>query len=223
MLIQIFGWLFKKVYILDCIYIIIFFNIFIKKTTLISVTKSQELSKINLLIEKNHFHFGENKVQEASLKWKSLVSKNPKLRLHLIGKLQSNKAKDAFEIFHYIHVLDNEKLAQIFSKLENNSLKKIKYFIQVNIGNEPQKNGLEISLVKDFVYYCKNELKLNIIGLMCIPPLITDPTNFFLQLKKLAEINNLQELSIGMSNDFEKAIKCGATFIRVGSAIFNES
>jgi pyridoxal phosphate enzyme (YggS family) len=194
-----------------------------KKTTLIAVTKSQELSKINLLIETNHFHFGENKVQEASLKWKSLVSKNPKLQLHLIGKLQSNKAKDAFEIFHYIHVLDNEKLAQIFAKLENNSLKKIKYFVQVNVGNEPQKNGISINKLNEFVKYCVNDLKLNVIGLMCIPPIEGDPTKHFKRLAELANENNLKELSMGMSNDYECAIKNGATFVRIGSKIFSDN
>ena len=194
-----------------------------KKTTLIAVTKSQELSKINLLIETNHFHFGENKVQEASLKWKYLLSKNPKLQLHLIGKLQSNKVKDAFEIFHYIHVLDNEKLAQIFSKLENNSLKKIKYFIQVNVGNEPQKNGISINKLNEFIKYCLNDLKLNVIGLMCIPPMEGDPTRYFKSLAELANENNLKELSMGMSNDYECAIKNGSTFVRIGSKIFSDN
>jgi len=115
-----------------------------KNVKLIVVTKNQDINKINIIIGKEHEHFGENRVQEALLKWKNLISINSKLKLHLIGKLQSNKAKDAFEIFHYIHTLDNEKLAQIFSKLENNSIKKIKYFIQVNIGNEPQKNGIAV-------------------------------------------------------------------------------
>ena len=201
-------------YILNCI------QTLSKKTTLIAVTKSQELSKINLLIEANHFHFGENKVQEASLKWKNLILKNPQLKLHLIGKLQSNKAKDAFEIFHYIHVLDNEKLAQIFSKLENNSLKKIKYLIQVNVGNEPQKNGISVHEVRQFVKYCINDLKLNIIGLMCIPPVDIDPSQYFKNLAQLAKISNLKELSMGMSSDYECAIKNGATFVRVGSKIF---
>ena len=198
-------------------------NVYKNKTKLIIVTKNQDLNKIKLIINQGHKHFGENRVQEAKEKWSKIVSEDININLHLVGKLQSNKSKEAHNLFDYIHSLDNEKLAKSLSLIENSSSRKIKYFVQVNIGNEPQKNGLEISLVKDFVYYCKNELKLNIIGLMCIPPLITDPTNFFLQLKKLAEINNLQELSMGMSNDFEKAIKCGATFIRVGSAIFNES
>lgn len=194
-----------------------------KKTTLIAVTKSQELSKINLLIETNHFHFGENKVQEASLKWKYLLSKNPKLQLHLIGKLQSNKVKDAFEIFHYIHVLDNEKLAQMFSKFENNSLKKIKYFIQVNVGNEPQKNGISINKLNEFIKYCVNDLKLNVIGLMCIPPMEGDPTQYFKSLAELANENNLKELSMGMSNDYECAIKNGSTFVRIGRKIFSDN
>jgi len=198
-------------------------NVYKNKTKLIIVTKNQDLNKIKLIINQGHKHFGENRVQEAKEKWSKIVAEDININLHLVGKLQSNKSKEAHNLFDYIHSLDNEKLAKNLSLIESSSSRKIKYFVQVNIGNEPQKNGLEISLVKDFVYYCKNELKLNIIGLMCIPPLITDPTNYFLQLKKLAEINNLQELSMGMSNDFEKAIKCGATFVRVGSAIFNES
>ena len=198
-------------------------NVYKNKTKLIIVTKNQDLNKIKLTINQGHKHFGENRVQEAKEKWSKIVAEDININLHLVGKLQSNKSKEAHNLFDYIHSLDNEKLAKSLSLIESSSSRKIKYFVQVNIGNEPQKNGLEISLVKDFVYYCKNELKLNIIGLMCIPPLITDPTNFFLQLKKLAEINNLKELSMGMSNDFEKAIKCGATFVRVGSSIFNES
>ena len=193
-----------------------------KKIDLIVVTKSQPLNKINLLIKENHFHFGENRVQEATLKWKDLIINYPQLKLHLIGKLQSNKAQQAFEIFHYIHSLDNEKLANIFSKLERNSLKKIKYFIQVNIANEPQKNGISIDKVTQFVKYCINDLNLNVIGLMCIPPAEGDPTQYFKNLAEFAKINNLSELSMGMSNDYECAIKNGATFIRVGSKIFED-
>jgi pyridoxal phosphate enzyme (YggS family) len=192
-----------------------------KNTSLIVVTKNQDLDSINLLVKANHINFGENRVQEALLKWKNLTSNNPQLKLHLIGKLQSNKAKDAFEIFHYIHTLDNEKLAQIFSKLESISTKKIKYFIQVNIGDEPQKNGISIDKVSQFVKYCIKDLKLNIVGLMCIPPLTDDPSQYFKNLAELAKINNLSELSMGMSNDYECAIKNGATFVRVGSRIFN--
>ena len=193
-----------------------------KKTTLIVVSKNQQFNDINLLIKANHIHFGENRVQDASVKWKNLTLNNLQLKLHLIGKLQSNKAKDAFEIFHYIHTIDNEKLAQIFSKLESNNLKKIKYFIQVNIANEIQKNGISIDKANEFIKYCINDLKLNVIGLMCIPPVEGDPSQYFKSLSELAKVNNLKELSMGMSNDYECAIKYGATFVRVGSKIFSK-
>ena len=202
-------------------YILNFIQSVSKETKLIVVTKNQEIEKINLLINSNHFHFGENRVQEACLKWRSLIHVNSNLKLHLIGKLQSNKAKDAFEIFHYIHTLDNEKLAQIFTKLESNSLKKIKYFIQVNIGNEPQKSGISIENVSQFIKYCINDLNLNIIGLMCIPPADGDPAKYFISLAEIAKAHNLKELSMGMSNDYECAIKNGATFVRIGSKIFS--
>jgi len=195
---------------------------FSKKTTLVVVTKNQQLNNINLLIKANHFHFGENRVQDATLKWKDLILENLQLKLHLIGKLQSNKAKDAFELFHYIHTLDNEKLAQIFSKLESNNLKKIKYFIQVNIANEIQKNGISVDKANEFIKYCINDLKLNVIGLMCIPPVEDDPSQYFKSLSELAKVNNLKELSMGMSNDYECAINYGATFVRVGSKIFSK-
>jgi len=191
------------------------------KTTLVVVTKNQDVDKINSLINLNHIDFGENRVQEASQKWKSLILNNSKLRLHLIGKLQSNKAKDAFDIFNYIHTLDNAKLAEIFSNLESTSLKKIKYFIQVNIANEQQKNGISITETNQFIKYCIQDLKLNIIGLMCIPPIVGDPSQYFKSLAKIAISNNLKELSMGMSNDYECAIKNGATFVRIGSKIFS--
>jgi pyridoxal phosphate enzyme (YggS family) len=193
-----------------------------KKTTLIVVSKNQQLNDINLLIKANQIHFGENRVQEACAKWKNLILDNLQLKLHLIGKLQSNKAKDAFEIFHYIHTLDNEKLAQIFSKLESNNSKKIKYFIQVNIANEIQKNGILVDKASGFIKYCINDLKLNVIGLMCIPPVEGDPSQYFKSLSELAKVNNLKELSMGMSNDYECAINYGATFVRVGSKIFSK-
>jgi pyridoxal phosphate enzyme (YggS family) len=193
------------------------------KTELIIVSKNQDIEKINRLIKLNHIHFGENRVQEASLKWKNLILDNLQLKLHLVGKLQSNKAKDAFEIFHYIHTLDNEKLAKIFASLEESSIKKIKYFIQVNVANEPQKNGISTDKVHQFIKYCINDLKLNIIGLMCIPPVEGNPTQYFISLAELARVNNLKELSMGMSNDYECAINNGATFVRVGSKIFNSS
>jgi pyridoxal phosphate enzyme (YggS family) len=191
------------------------------KAKLIVVTKNHQLDSINFLIKAHHFDFGENRVQEAYLKWKNLISTNSQLKLHLIGKLQSNKAKEAFEIFDYIHTLDSEKLAKILSKLENNSVKKIKYFIQVNVGNEPQKNGISNNEVNLFVKYCIHDLRLNIIGLMCIPPNDDEPTQYFKNLAELAGKNNLNELSMGMSNDYECAIEHGATYIRVGSKIFS--
>jgi pyridoxal phosphate enzyme (YggS family) len=191
------------------------------KTTLVVVTKNQDVDKINSLINLNHIDFGENRVQEATQKWKSLILNNSKLRLHLIGKLQSNKAKDAFDIFNYIHTLDNAKLAKIFSNLESTSLKKIKYFIQVNIADEQQKNGISITETNQFIKYCIQDLKLNIIGLMCIPPMAGDPSQYFKSLAKIAISNNLKELSMGMSNDYECAIKNGATFVRIGSKIFS--
>jgi pyridoxal phosphate enzyme (YggS family) len=193
-----------------------------QKTTLIVVTKNQQLQKIEPLIKASHLDYGENKVQEASLKWKELILNNSNIRLHLIGKLQSNKAKDAFEIFHYIHTLDNDKLAKIFSQLEVNSQKKIKYFIQVNVGNEPQKNGISIDQVNPFIKFCINNLKLNIIGLMCIPPNDNNSNKYFKNLAEIAVANNLNELSMGMSNDYEYAINNGSTFVRIGSKIFSD-
>ena len=190
---------------------------------IVVVTKNFSLESIKPLIDFGHLDFAENKVQEAKNKWANLIILNPLLKLHMIGKVQSNKAKDAFKIFHYIHTLDNEKLAQIFSKLEENSTKKIKYFIQVNVGNEPQKSGISIDKVHQFIKYCINDLKLNIYGLMCIPPDKVDPTQYFISLLKVAKANNLIELSMGMSNDYECAINNGATFIRVGSKIFGDN
>ena len=193
-----------------------------KNTKLVVVTKNQDLDKINLINEQGQKDFGENRVQEAIIKWKGLLLDDKHLNLHLIGKLQSNKAKDAFNIFKYIHTLDNKKLAKIFSDLEKSSGRKIKYFVQVNIGDEIQKNGINVSEVKEFVRYCIFELKLDIIGLMCIPPISGDTNLYFAQLSKLANENNLKELSMGMSNDYVLAIKNGSTFVIVGSGIFSE-
>ena len=192
-----------------------------KSIRLIVISKGQSVDRIETLLQNSHFDFGENKVQEALLKWPNLLNKYVNVDLHLVGKLQSNKAKDAFKIFNYIHTLDNEKLARIFSNLENNSLKKIKYFIQVNIGNETQKNGISVDKLSEFIKYCIYDLKLNVIGLMCIPPVVGDANEYFNNLYKLARLNNLTELSMGMSNDYDCAVKNGATFIRVGSKIFS--
>jgi pyridoxal phosphate enzyme (YggS family) len=192
------------------------------KAKLIAVSKGQDVDKIKLLINSGHLDFGENKVQEALLKWTDIMSSNKNINLHLIGGLQSNKAKDAFKIFNYIHSLDSEKLAKIFFELEKNHLKKIKYFVQVNVGNENQKNGINISQVSNFVQYCQKDLKLNILGLMCIPPVNDSPESYFLKLKKLNDDSRLKDLSMGMSDDFEIAIKSGSTYVRVGTAIFGK-
>ena len=198
-------------------------SILSNSTKLVVVTKNYNINQIDPLINAGHVDFGENRVQEASDKWSNLKSYNNNIQLHLIGKLQSNKAKQAFNLFSYIHSLDSEKLAKIFSDLERSLKKQIKYFIQVNIGNEPQKNGISINKLNEFIKYCINDLKLNVLGLMCIPPIKGDPTQYFKRLAGLANENNLNELSMGMSNDYECAIKNGATFVRIGSKIFSDN
>jgi pyridoxal phosphate enzyme (YggS family) len=190
------------------------------KSNLIIVTKNRSFETILPLIQSGHLHFGENKVQEAKEKWSTFLNDNKNVKLHLIGKLQSNKAKDAFALFDFIHTLDSEKLAKIFSDLEKSSKKNLKYFIQVNIGNETQKNGIDESLLVDFIIFCKKDLNLNIIGLMCIPPFNLDPLPFFKKMQKLKIDNNLAELSMGMSSDYKEALDCGSTYLRIGSAIF---
>jgi pyridoxal phosphate enzyme (YggS family) len=192
-----------------------------KETNLLVVTKNQNFDKIKELINIGHCDFAENKVQEANEKWSEVLQTNKNIKLHLIGKLQSNKVKDAYSLFNFIHTLDNEKLANKFHEIEKNSHKKIKFFIQVNIGNEDQKNGIKIDLLKDFVSLCKHDLQVDVIGLMCIPPKDLDPEIFFNKMKFLGAENNLKELSMGMSSDYKVAIKCGSTFVRIGSSIFN--
>ena len=190
------------------------------KSNLIIVTKNRSFETILPLIQSGHLHFGENKMQEAKEKWSTFLNDNKNVKLHLIGKLQSNKVKDAFALFDFIHTLDSEKLAKKFSDLEKNSKKNLKYFIQVNIGNEAQKNGIDESLLADFIIFCKKDLNLNIIGLMCIPPVNFDPLPFFKKMQKLKIDNNLAELSMGMSSDYKEALDCGSTYLRIGSAIF---
>lgn len=190
------------------------------KSNLIVVTKNRSLDTIFPIIQSGHLHFGENKVQEAKEKWSTFLNDNKDVKLHLIGKLQSNKAKDAFALFHFIHTLDSEKLAKKFSDLEKISKKKLKYFIQVNIGQEVQKNGIDESLLADFINFCRKDLSLEIIGLMCIPPVNLDPLPFFKRMQKLKNDNNLPELSMGMSSDYKEALICGSTYLRIGSAIF---
>jgi pyridoxal phosphate enzyme (YggS family) len=190
------------------------------KSNLIIVTKNRSFETILPIIQSGHLHFGENKVQEAKEKWSTFLHDNKNVKLHLIGKLQSNKAKDAFALFDFIHTLDSEKLAKIFSDLEKNSKKNLNYFIQVNIGNEAQKNGIDESLLADFINFCKKDLNLNIIGLMCIPPINLNPLPFFKKMQKFKIDNKLAELSMGMSSDYKIALDCGSTYLRIGSAIF---
>ena len=191
-----------------------------KKVTLIAVSKTYPLRYIKPLIDFGHFHFGENKVQEALNKWPQTLSELTNLKLHMLGKIQTNKAHDVVSLFSYVHSLDSEKLVLKLSKAEKDLSKKLKYFIQINIGSEMQKSGIQINELKNFLDFCKKENNLNIIGLMCLPPLETDPVKYFLQLKNMAYENNFYELSMGMSNDYKVAVENGSTFIRIGSKIF---
>ena len=192
-----------------------------RDVNIVVVTKGQNFENIKPIIDQGHLDFGENKVQEAFNKWSPLVSSNNQIRLHLVGRLQSTKAKQAFNIFQFIHSLDNEKLAKIFSTLEQETGIKKKYFIQVNIANEEQKAGISLDKLTEFSNYCVSKLNLNILGLMCLPPVNQDPKKYFTKLKDLNALNDFKDLSMGMSNDYEEAIQCGSTHVRVGSAIFN--
>jgi len=189
---------------------------------LIVVTKGRSFDDIKKIIDLGHIHFGENRVQECIDKWEQILKINANIKLHLIGKLQTNKVKDVIKLFSYVHSLDNDKLALKISVEENNHKKKLFHFVQVNVGEERQKSGILKQDLSNFINYCKNDLRLNIIGLMCLPPLNEDPVKYFLELKSLAHTHKLKELSMGMSNDYIPAIKNGSTFIRVGSAIFNQ-
>ncbi len=187
---------------------------------IIAVSKTFALEHIQPLINYGHTHYGENKVQEALAKWSIQKKQNPNLRLHMIGKLQSNKAKDAVKLFDYIHSVDNQKLADTLAKHQLRLNKKLKYFIQVNLGNEIQKSGIPVGELDAFYNYCINEMKLNIIGLMIIPPLDEKPGKYFQSLNKLNKSLALENLSMGMSADYAEAIKYGSTFVRIGSSIF---
>ena len=187
---------------------------------IIAVSKTFSYEDISPLVDHGHLHFGENKVQEARSKWLEIKKKKPNINLHMIGKLQSNKAKEAVNLFDYIHSLDNQKLANILSNQEKNANKKLKYFIQVNIDNEKQKSGIGINLLDDFYYYCTRELKINIIGLMAIPPNDSKEEIYFKKLMELNKLLGLTELSMGMSSDFKIALNYETTFVRIGSSIF---
>jgi pyridoxal phosphate enzyme (YggS family) len=187
---------------------------------IIAVSNTFSYEDISPLVDHGHLHFGENKVQEARSKWLEIKKKKPNINLHMIGKLQSNKAKEAVNLFDYIHSLDNQKLANILSNQEKNANKKLKYFIQVNIDNEKQKSGIGINLLDDFYYYCTRELKINIIGLMAIPPNDSKEEIYFKKLMELNKLLGLTELSMGMSSDFKIALNYETTFVRIGSSIF---
>jgi len=189
---------------------------------IIVVSKTFSLDKINSIIESGHIHFGENKLQEAEKKWSDIKKINKNLQLHMIGKLQSNKAKKAVELFEYIHSLDSEKLAKKIEKYSKDINKNIKLFIQVNLGDEQQKAGVELKDLESFFNFCTKDLSLNIIGLMCIPPANAYSANYFKTLHESADKLNLKELSMGMSSDFEDAIINGATFLRLGSIILGQ-
>ena len=189
---------------------------------IIIVCKTFSMDKILPLIDAGHVHFGENKVQEAELKWKEIKKKHSNIKLHMVGKLQTNKVKAALNIFDYIHSVDNYRLGEKIVKYEKELNKKIKTFVQVNVGEESQKSGISPKNVNQFVNYCKNSLSLNIIGLMCLPPINDNPEKYFLHLNQLRNQTDLCHLSMGMSNDYQTAIKCGSTFLRIGSKILGE-
>ena len=189
---------------------------------IIAISKTFSLEHIMPLIELGHNHFGENKVQEADTKWRQIKKEKNNLRLHMVGKLQSNKAKKAVEIFDYIHSLESQKLADILSKCQSEINKSINYFIQVNIGSESQKAGIQYNEVDQFYTYCTKEKKMNIKGLMAIPPNDDNTEKYFKSLSELNSSLGLKELSMGMSSDYMKAINYKATYLRIGSAIFGE-
>ena len=188
---------------------------------IVAVSKTFKIDKIIPLIEHGHIDFGENKVQEAIEKWTEIKKINSKIKLHMIGKLQTNKVKFAVQIFDYIHSVDSEKLAKKIVDEQNKINKKIKIFLQVNIGDENQKSGINKNELNQLASFCK-EINLDIIGLMCIPPLNIDPEGYFEEMNNLNKSLGFTELSMGMSSDFLKAAKHLSTYIRVGSSIFGQ-
>ena len=187
--------------------------------TLVAVSKTFSLDKIKPLIDHGHLDFGENKVQEAIDKWTEIKSSRHDIKLHLIGRLQTNKVKYALKIFDYIHSVDSKKLAKKIADEQQKQKKKVKIFIQVNIGNEEQKSGVSVNELHELMNYSK-EVGLDVIGLMCIPPANIDPFSYFKEMKKLNYKLKLNELSMGMSSDYLNAIECGSTYLRIGSSLF---
>ena len=188
-------------------------------TKIVAVSKTFTYEHIKPLVDYGHEHFGENKVQEAQSKWNIVKKNNPNINLHMIGKLQSNKVKHAISLFDYIHSLDNEKLANKIALEQAKQDKKPKIFIQVNLENEDQKAGINRSELHDFYKFCKN-LKLNIMGTMCIPPNTSEGNDYFLEMNKINQELNFKDLSMGMSGDYLNAIKNNTTYVRIGSKIF---
>jgi len=189
---------------------------------IIAVSKTHEMNNILPLIEYGHKNFGENKVQEALLKWKDVKLEYPDIKLHMIGKIQTNKVKYVVELFDYIHSLDSINLAKKISVEQKKKEKYLKIFIQVNIGNEPQKSGISTDKINEFYNSCVNDLKLNIVGLMCLPPNDDNSNLYFKKMQNLKKTIGLNELSMGMSGDYLEAIKYGSTFLRIGSKIFGD-
>ena len=189
---------------------------------IVVVTKTFPLNKIVSLLENAHMHYGENKIQEAENKWIDIKNRYKDLQLHMVGKLQSNKAKKAIKLFDYIHSLDNAKLALKLSHHEKELNKKVKLFIQVNLAGDPKKSGIMFNDLNNFYNYCTKDLSLNVIGLMCMPPVDTYSQEYFEKLKKAAGQINLEDLSMGMSSDYEQAILSGSTYLRLGTVIMGE-
>jgi len=187
----------------------------------IAVSKTFGLEKIFPLIEYGHLDYGENKVQEAVQKWSDIKLKKPNIKLHLIGKLQSNKVKEAIKIFDYIHSLDSTKLAKKIADEQYKQNKIVKLFVQVNIGNEEQKSGVKVNQIDDLLTFSK-QLNLSVIGLMCIPPANKEPDKYFKEINLLNKKFNLQEISMGMSSDYLKAVENSSTYLRIGSSIFGQ-
>ena len=187
----------------------------------IAVSKTFKLEKILPLIEYGHLDYGENKVQEAIEKWSEIKLKKQNIKLHLIGRLQTNKVKYAVKIFDYIHSVDSKKLAQKIADEQDKQNKKLKLFIQVNIGDEEQKSGIGVNQIEDLIIFSK-KLNLNIVGLMCIPPANGEPDKYFKEIKLLNKKFNLSEISMGMSSDYLKAVENSSTYLRIGSSIFGQ-
>ena len=189
---------------------------------IICVSKTFALSKLLPLIDNGHRHFGENKVQETELKWSEIKKNKKDIKLHMVGRLQTNKVKKAVKIFDFIHSVDSKKLADSLKKRETEINRKLSYFIQINLGNEVQKGGINKNEAKSFLDYCSGKLGINVIGLMAIPPFDENPEKYFNDISSLNSKLGLKHLSLGMSNDYSLAIKYGSTFVRIGSALLGE-